>query len=608
MTKLFPGDGSRTGARRFELAAQRLTPLVPVMAPATDDHHISDKTLQSLVIFLSACAAFLTPFVFRTADENRLTNWQWVFAEVHMAPFAALLLCGVAGAFALRKIALPPRGAGVWLFGLSFAAGTAFWNEPEVIVDAARYFAQAKYLALHGIGAFAEAWGEELPAWTDLPLIPFLYGLIFRFAGEERPYIQIFTTLLFSGTVVLTYRIGKELWDDTVGFYGAALLLSMPYLLTQVPLMLVDVPAMFLIALAVFTAIKAFKLGRAHWIAAAVAAITLAALSKYSAWLMLTALIPVVLVYAREAPKQILLRATVIVGLAAALLGLLVLAKHDLLIEQLRLLWDYQRPGLGRWQESFVSTFLFQIHPFIAAAAAYSLYAAIRRKDLKYAIIGWLLALALLGQIGRIRYLIALFPMLALMAAYGLREIRNSEARAFALFCAVISSLAVAFFAYLPFLQTTSAANLQKAGAYLDGLDTQQAEVIALGQPRAGVHPAVSVALLDLVTRKPLAYRPELTIVSPPEGINTSPLRFTWEYSPRPYYPAATANPGRETAVAVILSDPSQPFPPRVAQRLENRCLGGEFMASEGVFGYQTLVRIYPASGQEQRCLHGGAG
>ena len=572
-------------------------------------HRTSENALSLLLVSLLAFAALLTLFVFRTADDNRLTSWQWVFAGADAARPVALALGAIAVAFALRKLPLPPRGAGIWLFALSFAAGSAFWNEPEVIVDAARYFAQAKYLALHGIGAFAEAWGGELPAWTDLPLVPFFYGLIFRFAGEERLYIQIFTTLLFSGTVVLTYRIGKELWDDTVGFYGAALLLGMPYLLTQVPLMLVDVPAMFLIALAEFTAIKAFKLGGAHWIAAAVAAITLAALSKYSAWLALTVLIPIIMVYAREAPKRTLQRAIVIVGLAAALFGFMVLAKHDLLIEQFRLLWDYQRPGLGRWQESFVSTFLFQIHPFIAAAAAYSLYAAIRRKDLKYAIIGWLLALALLGQIGRIRYLIALFPMLALMAAYGLREIRNSEARAFALFCAVLSSLAVAFFAYLPFLQAASAANLQKAGAHLDALDAQLIEVITLEQTSVGIHPAMSVALLDLFARKPLAYRPELTNLSPPEGINASPLRFTWEYSLRRHYPAATAHPERETAVALILSDPSQPLPPRVAQRLENHCLAGEFMASEGVFGYQTLVRIYrPASGGEQRCLHGGTG
>ena len=566
-----------------------------------------ENALSLLLISLLACAAFLTPFVFRAADDNRLTSWRWVFADAQVAGPAALLAVGIVLAYALRTIVLPPRHGGVWLFVASFAAGAAFWSEPEVIVDTARYFAQAKYLALYGIGAFAEAWGGELPVWTDLPLVPFLYGLIFRVAGEERIYIQAFTTLLFSGTVVLTYRIGKELWDETLGFYGAALLLGMPYLLTQVPLMLVDVPAMFCITFAAFAAIKALKQGGARWIAAAAAALALALLSKYSAWLMLTVLIPVFLVYAREAPATALRRASVIVGPAAVLFGLLLIAKPDVMIEQFRLLWDYQRPGLGRWHESFVSTFLFQIHPFITAAAAYSLVAAIRRRDLKYAIIGWMLALAALGQIGRIRYLLVLFPMLALMAAYGLREIRNTEARTFAAWCAVTSSLVVALFAYLPFLHTASAANLQQAGAYLDGVNAQRIEVIALEQTRAGIHPAVSVPLLDLFTRKPLVYRPDLAPLSPPAGVATSPLRFTWESALPRYYLAAAAIPEPRTAVAVILGDPSQLLPQRVAQRLSQHCLSGEFMTSEGVYGYQTIVRIYqPASDLKQHCPQGG--
>ena len=577
------------------------------ISPATGQHLAGENALLLLLIALLSLAAFVTAFVFRATDDNRLTSWQWVFADVHVARFAALILLGIALAYALRKVALPPRSAGTWLFVSSFAAGAAFWSTPEVIVDTARYFAQAKYLALYGIGAFVEAWGRDLHAWTDLPLLPFLYGLIFRLAGEERIFIQVFITLLFAGTVVLTYCIGRELWDASLGFYGGALLLAMPYLLTQVPLMLVDVPAMFFIALAVYTTIKAFKLGGAGWIAAAVAAVTLALLSKYSAWLMLTVLIPVFLVYACKTPAATLRQASVIAGLAAALFGLLLLAKPDVMIEQFRLLWDYQRPGLGRWHESFISTFLFQIHPFIAAAAAWSLYAAVRRKDLKYAIISWMLALALLGQIERIRYLIVLFPMLALMAAYGLREIRNGEARAFAAFCAVASSLAIALFAYLPFLQTASAANLQKAGAYLDSLDVAHVEVITLEQSRVAIHPAVSVPLLDLFTRKPLTYRPDLTSFSVPKGIDTSPLRFTWEYPLPRYYREASSKPVPHSTVALIFGDLSQTLPPRVAQQLESHCLASEFMGSEAVYGYQTLVRIYqPTSLSNPRCPHGG--
>ena len=107
-----------------------------------------ENALSLLLISLLAGAAFLTPFVFRAADDNRLTSWRWIFADAQIAGLAALLACGIVLAYALRKIALPPRRAGVWLFVASFAAGAASWRDPEVIVDTARYFAQAKYLAL----------------------------------------------------------------------------------------------------------------------------------------------------------------------------------------------------------------------------------------------------------------------------------------------------------------------------------------------------------------------------------------------------------------------------------------------------------------------------
>lgn len=563
---------------------------------------------SSLLVALLAWAAFLTSFAFRAADDNRLTSWRWVFADADAGRLGLLIALAIALAYALRKIAAPPRRAGLWLFAASYATGAAFWSTPEVIVDAARYFSQAKYLALYGGGEFATAWGRELGAWTDLPLVPFLYGMIFRLAGEERVYVQAFTTLLFAATVVLTYRIGAELWDEALGFWGGVLLLAMPYLLTQVPLMLVDVPAMFFLTLALFTAIMALKHGGAAWIAAAAAALALAALSKYSAWLLLTGLVPVLLVHARDAPRAAARRALMIAAPAALAVTGLLLAKHDVVLEQLRLLWDYQRPGLGRWSESAVSTFLFQIHPFVAAAAAWSLVAAIRRRDAKFAIIGWLLALALLGQLGRIRYLLALFPMLALMAAYGLREIRSAETRAFAAWCAVTVSLAVALFGYLPFVQTVSAANLQRAGARLDALEAERAEVVTLEQARAGIQPAVSVPLLDLFTRKPLSHRAELVPLSPPENVTTSPLRFTWEFPLLRHYRPGAADPVARTAVALVFEGRDQPLPAPVARRLENLCPVGEFTTTEGVFGFQTLVRIYqPAPGGRPGCPEGGA-
>ncbi|MEK9145680.1 MAG: hypothetical protein AAB339_08740, partial [Elusimicrobiota bacterium] len=67
------------------------------------------------------------------------------------------------------------------------------------------------------------------------------------------------------------------------------------------------------------------------------------------------------------------------------------------------------------------------MHPFIAAAALVSVYAAFKNRDARYAIVLWLPALVMVLGINRIRYILPVFPLLALMAAYGLREIRCGE-------------------------------------------------------------------------------------------------------------------------------------------------------------------------------------
>jgi hypothetical protein len=145
----------------------------------------------------------------------------------------------------------------------------------------------------------------------------------------------------------------------------------MPYLLTQVPLMLVDVPAMFFFLLAVVTFVRAIEKGRAWRIITASVSIALAFFTKYSIWLMLSVLSVVFIAYImREAGCRgqepggkteklttFFSRCTLVAVFAALLIGSVFLYKVDVFREQMKLLIDYQKPGLSRWQESFVSTF-----------------------------------------------------------------------------------------------------------------------------------------------------------------------------------------------------------------------------------------------------------
>ncbi len=552
----------------------------------------ANRGLVAVLVSLTTLTVFTSLFILRSVDDNRLTSWHWAFQHGEIGVLASLLAGAVALAYLAAGVRLPARARGPLLFAAGFAVAALFWGVPEVVIDAARYVTQAKHLELHGAGSFARAWGGEIAAWTDLPLVPFLHGTIFALFGEHRMAIQIFSSLLFAATFVLTWLIGRTLWDDTAGGCAAALLLAMPYLLTQPALMLVDVPTMFFLTLAVYMTLKAVRDGGTAVPVAAGVAISLALLSKYSTWPLLS-VIPVIVLLHLDRPRRTLFRTTAVIALAAVLpAAILVLAKFDVVYAQLNLLWTYQLPGLARWDESHASTFLFQIHPFVTLAALCSFGVAIVRRDRAFVIVAWMLLLLAVLGVKRARYILIALPMLALMAGYALREVPDARIRRFVVGCAVATSLVTAVFGYLPLLKRTSAVNLMAAGAYLDSMDVSTVEVFTLPQPRSVVNPAVVVPILDLFTKKRVIHvGPE---PSPPPAplIATSPLRFTWEYRTPDRFNPGSPSEGT-AAVAVIFGRFDQPVPEPVAARLAGLRPGKEFAVSGDDFRFKTLVRVY---------------
>jgi hypothetical protein len=564
-----------------------------VLSAGGRSRSIDDEDLLVLLVSLLTLTAFAGLFVLRSLDDNRLTSWQWVFDGTDLRLVFLFLVVGVCFAQVFSRASLRWPNPAILLFVSSFAVAGVFWRLPEVNVDASRYFIQAKSLEQFGVGYFLEEWGRGIGAWTDLPLVPFLYGLVLSVFGEIRIAIQVFTTLLFSGTVVLTYFIGRTLWNETVGCCAAVLLLGMPYLLTQVPLMLSDVPAMFFLTLAVFAAIGAVRHGSAGFLVLAPVAITLAMLSKYSNWMMLS-VVPVIFLAHLDLGWKAVARRAAVVSLGTGLLaGGLAIGMSDVVAEQLKLLQAYQLPALSRWEESHISTFLFQLHPFIAVAALLSVFVAVKKRDFRYAIVCWMLLLLLALGARRIRYMLVAFPMLALMAAYGLAEIRNARIRRHAVSCTLAAMLVTAVFAYLPFLQKTSAVNLQQAGGYLDTVASERVDVFALPQVRSAVNPAIAVPILDIYTDKAIALHADAGMTARPDSVETSPVRFTWDYDSARHYTARDGGPRDKATVVVILADSDQPLPERLKRRIAGHRLSGEFTATDRVFRYKTIVKVY---------------
>jgi len=439
-----------------------------------------------------------------------------------------------------------------------------------------------------------------------MPVVPFLYGLIFRLFGEVRLYIQIFTTLLFSGAVVLTYAIGKKLWDENTGLAAGMLLLGIPYLYSQVPLMLVDVPSMFLLTLTIFVFMKAIESG-GMMVPVSGVLIFLTFFAKYSTWLMLSVLAVISLVYAcapsgnsdGDAPakrksgemRRLFFLRGMLAGIFSVLLiGILFFWKREVFTGQMALLLDYQGPGLRRWGESFVSTFFFQVHPLVTLAALFSGYRALRKRDLGYFISVCLLIFVVFLQIRRIRYIVMGFPMLSLAASYGLQQIQKRDVVKFLAAGAAISSFIVAVAVYLPFLDRISMVNLSHAAALLDKVEGNSVDVVTLTPPHPVANIAASVPILDLFTGKQISYSYDRIIPADAEDIVTSPLRFTWEYRNPPYYAGALRKP---SALAVIAGEENPAIPPEIAAKIKKFKRAKSFNASTGVFSYKTFMTVY---------------
>jgi hypothetical protein len=547
---------------------------------------------QHLLVFTLSLAAPLVLYLTRHLDDNKLTSWNWAFNAVNLSRFLVVLITVLLFAWLLSRFSFYERGKPFVLFVTSFVVASSFWSEPEVIVDATRYFTQAKHLKIYGINYFAEQWGKSIFAWTDLPLVPFLYGLVFKFFGEHRILIQALNTIFYSLTVVLTYQLGKTLWDEEVGFWGGILLLGFPYLYIQVPLMLVDVPTMFFFMLAVVTCVYALKKGGTIHIVVASFSLFLVFYVKYSSWMMLT-VIPVIYAYfIFQNPAQATRRGGALALLSLVFIGILFVMYKDIFIDQINFLVEYQKPGMKRWSESYVSTFLFQIHPYIAAAALFAFIVAARKMDFRFIIVCFLILLFLLMQVKRIRYTLPIFPMLALMAAYGIGVIQSKALKKHIVFSIVGTSFVVAYVGFLPLLKSLGVQNLQKSGKYLNTLSAASVEVVSFAGENAVVNPELGVPGLDIYTDKKLVYEKKQISPEKMEQVQTAPLRFTWEYPLPEYYSVAKADKTADGLV-IISDDPGRPLPELVENKILQYPVHKVFQQSSKIFRYQTFITVY---------------
>ena len=548
------------------------------------------------LIGVRTCTGTNLLYVCRSFDTNTLTSWQWVFGDggfIRILPFllsAIALSLIISWQIPLEKYPVPV---------LAIIAGTSvlpMWSAPELMLDSGRYFLQAKALSENGVVYFVREWGHTITAWTDMPLGPFLYGLVLKYGNETRIAVQLFNTVIFILTVVLTYKIGATLWDKELGFYAGLLLIGMPYLLTQVPQMLVDIHAMFFHLLAVYCFLEALRSTNYFTLFLSSVTLVLSLFVKYSIWPMFAILpLSIFVIYPKGSHQTILKRAVLII-LPAALISLIFISfKLNVFSEQIEILFNYQRPALRLWGEGFVSSFLFQSHPFITLLALYSIYRAYQLRDRRFLFILFYCLLIGILQIQRIRYTIPLLPFISLMAAYGLVAIREPQLRRLAGCMIVSSSLVILFAVYLPFFHTTSMMNIKRAGEYLNNLDEEIVEVFVQPQEKSEGSTFIAIPILDMFTDKKIVSRQGWPHTKPEHLSPYSPLLFTWKQNKPSYYEVNKDQTQPPRSLVIISSGLTsnedysylRGTPPLLDVKQKH------FIRNSGVFRYRTFVSLY---------------
>lgn len=539
-----------------------------------------------LLVILSFCAVVPLLYIARAADGNALTSWRWTFSGARAAAATVALVPCVAAAAVAARASLRVRVPPALVAGLAGAVVVPLWAEPEIVLDASRYLVQARFVEEYGAAWFLREWGRSIDAWTDLPLVPFAYGVAFSAAGPARAVAQALDTVLFALTALLGFRIARALWDEETALHAALLLAGIPFLLVQVPLLLVDVPAMFLLALFASALLGLVRRGGTLRLGGCALGAAAAALAKYSLWPMLLAVAAGVIASARGERRLAATRTAWALLVAALLVGAAIAARPDVFAAQARLLAGFQAPGLGRWQEGFLSTFFFQAHPLVALLAAAGAARAAMTRDASFLAVGGALLLAAGFGSARARYAVPLLPFVALAAAYGLGAVRDRGTRRLVSLGVVASALVVAYGAYLPFLRSTSLANLAAAGRLLDGLAGDLVEVRALPQRLSSGNTAAAIPLLAYATRKRVACPEPWPTGGDETAVRASPLRFSWELRRPPFFAAPGASRVVPAAVVVISGEPASAPQPGLRER-------ARFDATSGVFKYQTLVTVY---------------
>jgi hypothetical protein len=168
-------------------------------------------------------------------------------------------------------------------------------------------------------------------------------------------------------------------------------------------------------------------------------------------------------------------------------------------------------PALGTSWHNPVSpiSILYQLPPAVVILSLLSPVLALIRRDKNLIIIlAWTIPLILITEGTRLRYLIPIYPALALAAGFAITILlKNAQIRRYTTACIMLFSITIAF-SYIPYMLDFSDRNLMDAAAYVQKIGIEQSALVTFFPHRSSSYSLF--ALFDYYYNGELEYYKEI--------------------------------------------------------------------------------------------------
>jgi 4-amino-4-deoxy-L-arabinose transferase-like glycosyltransferase len=311
-------------------------------------------------------------------------------------------------------------------------AGVVYASQQRVLTDEQNVFNASRIVTEQGVVPFFANYGS-IPwlGYQHPPLIPMVYGLAMRVFGLHLFVLRCLSLAASIATVVLTYLLGRDLYDRETGFLAATLLLSFLYFLRMGTAALTDMPVTFLFTLSLYSTFRLCRTPMYRLSLAAGAFIGLGLLAKYTMALIYPVLLSYLAISSTFRRLKLHLVTLALVSLGLLAIWLVYIYYSGVLAAQSKTLSSYAgfvtTTSRGKWwMLEMVSTRLtsalgFYNLPLLLLGSWHLLQ---RRHQSDLLVLLWIATVfpILILTTPDARYFMPTFPALAMAAAGGVRR------------------------------------------------------------------------------------------------------------------------------------------------------------------------------------------